>query len=586
MAEGNSATADAVFTVSLSATSGKTVTVSFATADGTALAGSDYQAVSGVLTFAPGVSSRPLPVAVLGDLLNEADEGFVVSLSSAVNATLERSVGAGAIRNDDPLPALSIDDATVSEGNAGGADAVFTVSLSAPSGRTVLVSYATADATAQAGSDYDAASGALTFVEGETSKTLSVHVTGDTFVESDESFLVNLRSPVNAVLGDAQGVGTLRDGDCDYSVSPTSASVDPGGAQGSFRVVAGAKCSWAVKAPVGVTLLSPPTGQGPDLVSYSVAPNARKAPRTLTLKVEGRSLVLTQDGAARQRPTAPVLQAPAGTILSTSPSYTWHAVAGASSYAIRAAGPEGRPLARSFRASEVCFESRCTLSPEVVLVRGAHDWMVRAANAAGASAWSAGLRFYVSEDSDGAPGLVEPVSPSGALTTHTPEYSWKAAAGAVTYEVLVQGPAGRAFHASLKATVVCPGATCRLAQPATLPDGAYTVALRGRNTSGFGPWSVAVGFEVGAGDAAILSRPSSWEAPLRCLPRSPGGRCVEAIPTSFTCTGPWARRTFPSMRPASVSAASARRLFPRSPRSAPTRGRSRPGATPERTPRA
>jgi Bacterial Ig domain/Calx-beta domain/Nidogen-like len=508
VAEGNSATTGAVFTVSLSAASGKTVTVAYQTADGTAAAGADYQPASGVLTFAPGVSSLSLPVTVVGDLLNEADEGFILFLSSPVNATLERSVGAGTIRNDDPLPSLSVDDVTVSEGNSGGTEAVFTVSLSAPSGRPISVSYETADATAHAGSDYDVAAGALTFPEGETSRSLSVHVHGDTFVESDESFLVNLASPVNATLGDGQGVGIIRDGDCDYTLSPRTAAIDAGGANGSFHIVTGTACSWTVAAPAGVSLGSAASGQGPEVVSYTVSPNPRKSARTLTVTVEGRTYVLTQDGAPRRRPVAPVLAAPSGTILSTSPSYTWYAVSGASSYAVRVNGPEGKPPAKTYRASDLCSGSRCTLAPEVSLVHGSHDWVVRAANAMGASPWSAGLRFSVTEESEGVPGLVDPVAPLGDVVTHAPDYSWKAAAGALTYELIVEGPAGHALSVAVKATEACPGATCRFAQPSSLPDGAYTIKLRGRNASGFGPWSVAAGFSVRSGDAAVLQRPA------------------------------------------------------------------------------
>ncbi len=86
--EGNGGTTAFTFTVTLSAASAATVTVDFATADGTATAGSDYTAVNGTLTFAPGVVTQPVAVSVLGDTAVEAAETFFVDLSNPTNATI------------------------------------------------------------------------------------------------------------------------------------------------------------------------------------------------------------------------------------------------------------------------------------------------------------------------------------------------------------------------------------------------------------------------------------------------------------------------------------------------------------------
>jgi hypothetical protein len=111
------------------------------------------------------------------------------------------------------LPSLSVSDATVTEGNAGTVNAVFTVTLSAASAQTVTVSYATANGSASAGSDYAAASGTLTFAPGTTSQTVTVAVTGDTLPEANETFLVNLGSPTNATIAKGQGQGTILNDD-------------------------------------------------------------------------------------------------------------------------------------------------------------------------------------------------------------------------------------------------------------------------------------------------------------------------------------------------------------------------------------
>src|SRR5439155_20364965 len=158
LTEGTGGTTNATFTVTLSAASGRTVTVDYATANGTALAGSDYSAASGVLTFNPGQATQTVSVPVIGDAIHELNETFAVTLSNPTNATLAAATGTATIIDDDD-PTVSISDATVIEGNSGTVNAVFTVSLSAPSDKSITVSYATADGTASAGADYVAKSG-------------------------------------------------------------------------------------------------------------------------------------------------------------------------------------------------------------------------------------------------------------------------------------------------------------------------------------------------------------------------------------------------------------------------------------------
>jgi ribosomal protein L35AE/L33A/urease beta subunit len=222
VAEGDSGTVAATFTVSLSAASTQTVTVNYATANNSAVAPGDYAGASGTLTFAPGVTTQTVTVLVNGDTLSEANETFFVNLSSPTNATLGQPQGTGTILDNDPLPSLTISDASVNEGNSGTVAATFTVTLSAASGQAVTVNYATANGTATAGSDYTAASGTLTFAPGETSKIVTVLVTGDTAVESNESFVVNLSGATAATLADAQGAGTILNDDTALSINDVS----------------------------------------------------------------------------------------------------------------------------------------------------------------------------------------------------------------------------------------------------------------------------------------------------------------------------------------------------------------------------
>ncbi len=211
--EGDSGTTNATFTVKLSAASTQTITVNFATANGTAIAGSDYTSKSGTLTFTPGQTSKTVSVAIKGDTLNEDNETFKVILSNAINAAIADNEGIATITDNDPIPSFNIGDVTLTEGNSGTTNAVFTVSLSAASGKTTTVNFATANGTAIAGSDYTATSGTLTFNPGETSKTISVAVIGDTLQESNETFAVNLSNPTNATITNSQGIGTITDND-------------------------------------------------------------------------------------------------------------------------------------------------------------------------------------------------------------------------------------------------------------------------------------------------------------------------------------------------------------------------------------
>ena len=104
VSEGNTGTTNATFTVRLSASSGRAITVDFATANGTATAGSDYTAISGTLTFQPSSLLKTVTVPITGDTLYEPNEDFTVNLTNAVNAAITDGEGRGAIVNNDANP--------------------------------------------------------------------------------------------------------------------------------------------------------------------------------------------------------------------------------------------------------------------------------------------------------------------------------------------------------------------------------------------------------------------------------------------------------------------------------------------------
>ena len=216
--EGDAGTATAVFTVVRTGGTGA-FSVNFATGDGTATAGSDYAATSGTLSFGDNETARTISVTINGDTTVEPNETFVVDLSGAVGATVGDGQGIGTITNDDVAPSVSIGDVAIVEGNAGTRTAVFTVARTGGTG-AFSVNYATGNGSATAGSDYVATSGTLLFGDNETARTISVTINGDTTVEPNETFVVDLSGAVGATVGDGQGVGIIINDD-DTAPAPT-----------------------------------------------------------------------------------------------------------------------------------------------------------------------------------------------------------------------------------------------------------------------------------------------------------------------------------------------------------------------------
>ena len=226
--EGNAGTSLMPFTVSLSAASTQTITVNYATADGTATAPSDYVATSGMLTFTPGQTTQTINVTINGDTTNEPNETFNVNLSSPTNATISNRMGTGTIQNDDAVPTVSIGNVSQNEGNSGTTPFVFTVTLSQASGQVVTVNYATANGTATSPSDYVAASGTVTFNPGTTTQTVTINVVGDTTNEPNETFTVNLSSPTNTTISGGTGTGTILNDDAAPTLSINNVSQNEG----------------------------------------------------------------------------------------------------------------------------------------------------------------------------------------------------------------------------------------------------------------------------------------------------------------------------------------------------------------------
>ena len=215
----------ATFNVTLTQASGKTVTVDYATADGTAEAPMDYAATSGTLTFLAGEQSKPISVPIQDDAIDEPVETFTVTLRNPTDATLDDGTATGTITDGDNPPELSIEDAPVGEGDP----AQFTVRLTPASGKTVTVDYATADGTAEAPADYTSMSGPLSFSPGELSKPIMVPTIRDSIADNNETFTVTLSNPREATLDDHTAIATIIDDDLPtLSIRDVDVTVDEG----------------------------------------------------------------------------------------------------------------------------------------------------------------------------------------------------------------------------------------------------------------------------------------------------------------------------------------------------------------------
>lgn len=245
--EGGSGTKSATVTVTLDYSSEQTITANYVTADGTATSGGalstggqDYVPTSGTITFNPGETSKDIIITINGDLLYEPDENFSITLSNIQNALAGNSVGTVIIANDDSLPALSINSVSANEGNTANTPFVFTVTATNASAQPFTFSYSTRDATAKSypyapdsfgttspytllynpgKQDYNATSGVLTFAPGETTKTITVNVIGNTIFEPNKVFYVDIVSASGATINPLgkSGTGTIQNDDTSFA---------------------------------------------------------------------------------------------------------------------------------------------------------------------------------------------------------------------------------------------------------------------------------------------------------------------------------------------------------------------------------
>lgn len=234
----NEGDGNAILTVTRSGDTSSSVTIDYTTTDGSATAGADYTTSAGTLTFASGETAKPISVPISDDATHENTEDFRVALSApSAGAVLgSPSQAIVAITDNDPVagPSPSATPATIqfnqAQYNANEADGsvILTVTRSGDTGSAVTVHYATTDGAAQAGSDYTATAGTLSFASGETAKPITVPITDDSADENTEDFGVSLSAPSSgATLGSpSQAIVAIVDNDTTATPSPTPANVE------------------------------------------------------------------------------------------------------------------------------------------------------------------------------------------------------------------------------------------------------------------------------------------------------------------------------------------------------------------------
>ena len=223
--------------------------------------------------------------------------------------------------------------------------------------------------------------------------------------------------------------------------------------------------------------------------SNSAGTSAWSAARTITI------------GAAVTVPAAPMTIAPSGTITTTTPTYSWNASAGATSYYLLVQNTAGVAISQTYSAASVGCSAgtgTCSITPSTMLASGsAYNWFVNAGNSAGTSAWSAVTSISVNAAGPSVPAAPTLISPSGNLATATPTYSWNASAGATSYYLLVQNTMGVAIGQTYSAASMGCGAgtgTCSVTPSTALANGAaYNWFVNASNSLGTSAWSAGNG---------------------------------------------------------------------------------------------
>lgn len=191
-------------TVTLSAASGATTTVAYRVTGGTAIGGGvDFTLNNGTLTFLPGETVKKIPITLVNDVISEANETVLVTLSNPTNATLGANVTQTfTIVDNDALPKLNFAVASA-KANESETTVVLAVTLSGLSDQVVTVDYVATDISALSGVNYYLPNGTLTFSPHQTVAYITLTIINDsnTTFQENKTLQITLANPTNSVLG-------------------------------------------------------------------------------------------------------------------------------------------------------------------------------------------------------------------------------------------------------------------------------------------------------------------------------------------------------------------------------------------------
>ena len=222
--EGDTGTTAFTFTVSRTGNTASAASATY-TVSGAAVDTADFggSLPTGTVNFASGVTSQIINVS--GDTEIESDEAFVVTLSAPVSTLIGTATANGTIQNDDDSISIVATSASKPEGDTGTTAFTFTVNRTGNTVSAVSATY-TVSGAAVDGADFGGSlpTGTVSFASGVTSQVITVNVSGDTTVESDEAFTVTLSAPVGTVIGTASANGAIQNDDESISITATSAA--------------------------------------------------------------------------------------------------------------------------------------------------------------------------------------------------------------------------------------------------------------------------------------------------------------------------------------------------------------------------
>lgn len=194
------------------------------------------------------------------------------------------------------------------------------------------------------------------------------------------------------------------------------------------------------------------------------------------------------------------LVGPSGFITTEQPTFVWEAVEDASWYLLVVSGATGNLLEKRYNAPDVCDGLVCSIMSSVALPIGSFTWKIQTGMLSGDTVWSGEMSFVYNPP--GIPGPVVLVSPNGALTTANPTYTWRAAEGATSYNLRVDGATGTIISEWFETADVCSAGTCSVKHGVVLKEGEYTWQVRSRSSAGDGPWSGTLNFTVSTSPSA------------------------------------------------------------------------------------